>query len=350
MAIVVAFMPVLVAIVSGIWIPTAMIHETFGVHYVPYQMMRRGYYFVRNAHLFGLIYAYPASLLVDSFLAGAREVSRFQAWALTVYTIQGLLLVAAAAAALRSRLAAGEKFLVLAAGLLPPFVTPRLINPLTLNYHMLEAVLYLVLSYLTLDWVRGRTFDRPSHAVLLGAFSAVAVGTKLTLLVVIAPFFLMLCIGTCASQWARLRAAAWFTGAFATTFIVGLVLYFRLHPSYVLRYAIDMARLSVDPQWLVQSVIPVSKALRRWLSWRSMLFGFSIIATSSVAITVLSLLTMRFAANRRHRLVVVMCAVVGVHGRKDQRRVRVHEVVHDRHPWMRIDDVVHAQGRGTHGA
>jgi len=274
-----AFWPILVVLGFHLWAPVAMIHETFGVHYVPYAMMAHTYYFVRNAHFFALTYTYLPSAIVHDVLTNVSDVTRFQIYSLMVYAIHGTILVLLSAWIVRSRLSRIEKVLLLLVAFAQPFLTTRIVNALTINYHMLEAVLYTVIASGMVGWLSEPDRWSPRRTTLLGVAAAIAIGTKLSLVAVIVPFMVVLAMAGAQPGRERRRAIAIFLGALLGTLVLGLLIYFRFRPERLLRFARDVIALNLDPAWLDQRVEIVVRALRHWLSPTSATFGFAVVAT-----------------------------------------------------------------------
>jgi hypothetical protein len=294
-ACIVCFASLIIVLAFNIWAPAAMVHETFGVHYTAYLMLSQTYYFVRNAHFFTLLYTFLPNFVVHSVFASATEFAKFQLYSLAIYFINGLVLAAILARVIFSRLPRFEKALILIVAGSPTIIVSKIVNPLTINYQMLEIVIFVVMTRGFMLIVTGLWMPSRWHAVVYGACAAVAVGTKLSLVVICVPFLLVLSTYRSGYRSLWMAALAFLISGTVTGGCL-LIVYLQLHLDYVLPFVRDLLTLSTDPSWLDQDVPALTYELTHWVGPSAILFGFWILVLTwglSVACAVWATIRLR---------------------------------------------------------
>jgi hypothetical protein len=193
-----------------------------------------------------------------------------------------------------------------------PFLTTRIVNALTINYQMLEAVLFGIISAGMIGWLSEPTRFSPRRIGFLGVIAAIAIGTKLSLVAIIVPFVVVLAMAGARPGRERLQAIGIFMAALTGTLVLGLMLYVRFRPERLVLFIGDLIRLSLDPRWLDQRVEVIVRALQRWLSPRSAAFGFAVVATWAVLLFVGALVLWRRRQPPRIGLFLTLSCGVGM--------------------------------------
>jgi hypothetical protein len=293
------FLPLIVVVAFGLWAPAGLNHESFSLHYVSFPMLSEGYHFFRNAHFFTLLYAYVPSLIVTVILRDIPAFDKVQIFSLLIYLIQGTLLALLCWRVVVASLRPVEKTLLVFCALGSPLLTTRLINLLTINYHMLEAVLFTVLAYLLVLWL-ARKDEELASPRRLGVLCAVSLGTKLTLPLQAGPLFALLVLPFERGRSAVGAATRRFIAGFVVSTLMLLAVYVMFRPDYAWRLLRDLVRLNQDSRWLDQRMPTVVVELRHWLAPESLLFGFHVTVTLwALMIVGLAVVCMRRRPDRR---------------------------------------------------
>jgi hypothetical protein len=282
-----ASVPPAIIIGEHIWAPVTMTHETFGVHFTAYLMLRHTYYFVRNAHFFTLAYTYLPNWLAWHVFGQLTDFARTEVYIDLVYLLHALVLGTLLVWVAWSRLALGEKLMLGFVGCAPYYLTNKIVPALTVNYHLLEAVLFLVLGYLLMQWGGGRLVVSRPLVVGLAAIAALAAGTKLTLLVLIVPYCALLAMPLGASWRRRIGWLLFFGLCWVGISLLLLVAYLQGHVEWIPRFAGDVIRLNLDPSWLGQNVPWLHEQAFETFFKESSVFGVQITGVAFVALMAL---------------------------------------------------------------
>jgi hypothetical protein len=258
-----AFWPIAFILAFNLWAPSAILHETFGVHFTAFRMLSRTYFFIRNAHFYTLVYGYTPSIITDTVFSSWPEFDKFQVYTLLVHGIQGILISTILIHALRSELMPRQKFALMCQAFVPPFLCGTFISPIAFNYHMMESVLYLLASYKLLSRL-SRPESRPlAWAAVSGFLCALAFGSKLSCLLTIGPFFLLLAIPAAPTYRAKVAAAGIFLATFCASTFTLLMAYLQFHLGYLRPFLSELYRLHTGGEYHPQQT-PLAVSLRDW--------------------------------------------------------------------------------------
>jgi hypothetical protein len=304
-AIAVALIPLGIIVGNGLWWPATMSNENYTLYFTAFPMMEHGYFFARNAFLFSLLFAYPTSIINDIFFKifpHFSEFERFGAFGVTMYVLYAISIITVCGRAIFSRyLLFGEKLMILwvAFGYQP--LTLLIRNFTEINYHMLEALLYAVCADMTIRWLWTDEAPKRSTAWIAGGVVALAVGAKLTLVIAMAPFFLIVCLALPGTwrEWIRQFAAFCLSAVLCGSVL--LLAYLEFHIRYVHRFLRDLAGLNTDSGWLVQHVESIEAGLRDGFTPGSVMYGFSMLSVMLLC-TALVVFAMRGRLQMRCRL------------------------------------------------
>jgi len=246
---------VLAVALVGIWAPVAINHETFGVHYTAYPTFALGYQLVGNAMAFDVVYAYLPSYVTHIWLGQFREFDRFQWWWYGVVAIHGMLLLIVAWWLSRTPLPLlAKSCLVLVTAALPLYLSTGYAPFLTINYHLIEAVLYLVVAGAWTLTLHRHLSPGPRFAALAGVLVALAFWTKFSLLITIGSFYgLLLFVGGYRGLLTRIAVAA---GSFGLASLLLAWIYFAGHLEYVPTFLADVRTMYSD-DFLTQQYPPL---------------------------------------------------------------------------------------------
>lgn len=294
-AVVLAIIPLGVILWLDLWPPATIGQENYTLFVTAFSMMRHGYFFARNAFSFSLAYAYPATVINYAFFhlfPGFTPFQRFGAFGLTAHALCAISIIAACGRTMLQRhLLTGEKLMIiwLAFGYQPLSLLIR--NFTELNYHMLEALIYVICADMTIRWLWHDKAPSRSTIWLAGALSAFAIGTKLTFAVAMAPYFALLCLAAPVSWRAVLRSVGEFCLAATVSGAILLLAYLEFHIEYVPQFLHDLVALNTDSGWLVQRVPALVDGLRNFYERGSVMHGFSMLLLlfAGVALMVLVL-------------------------------------------------------------
>lgn len=274
---VLAFMPVLLIVATGIWAPSAMTQEMFSHYYATRLVLHFGYFFVPTGHGFGL-YNYPVSLVIENLFSGVSLFWRYHYFAIGTHLWNGTLNLLVFLVAWRLPMSATERWLLLVVGFAQWFVMRFMTFGLATNYHTLEQLLLLVTAVATIYYLFGGRTPSTTAVVLLGALAGVATGTKLSLFVLMGPL-----IGVVAMPWrsgvmAFVRAAAIFIASLIVAYLVLLTLYFQFRLDYFAPFWTSMVAYFSGPN-LQQRTPFFAQEFNAWLDPASFYFGFQALAT-----------------------------------------------------------------------
>lgn len=281
--VVAAWMPLGFVLAYGLWPPLLNTHETFGVHFSAPWMQSHEYYFIRNAHAFTLVYTYLPNW-ISAQIPGLGVFDRTALYILLVYAFHATLLSIVVFVIARSPLSVLEKLAVGFVGFTPYFLTNRMIPGLTVNYQLLIALLFMILAYLYARWSAGLLRMTPGLVLGLGAVSALATGTKPTLLIMIVPYCVHLVLATPGQLGPvrRLLMLGVCSLAFGLAILVG---YFLGHVEHLPRFVSDMVHLNTDPSWLKQRDPKTAHELFERFDFRLSPFGAQVGVLLAIAVT-----------------------------------------------------------------
>jgi hypothetical protein len=277
-AVTAALIPLWFIVGFELWWPATIGRENYSLYVTAFPMMEHGYFFARNAFLFSLLFAYPATLIDDLFFKifpDFTEFNKFGAFGVTMYVLYAIAIIAVCSRAIFSKhLLAGEKLMLLwvAFGYQP--LTLLIRNFTEINYHMLEAILYTSCAGMTIRWLWTDEAPKRSTVWIAGAAAALAIGAKLTFAVTMAPFFLIVCVAIPGSWRGRIRSLGEFCLSAVLCGSVLLLAYLEFHITYVRRFLRDLAGLNTSGGWLVQHVDAVASGLREGFTTGSIMYGF----------------------------------------------------------------------------
>lgn len=152
-----SLVPLAIVLGFSLWWPATMSYENYTLYVTAFPMMEHGYYFAKNAFLFSLVFAYPATLINDVIFYIFPQISefeRFGAFGVTLQVLYAIAITAVCGLAVFSRhLIFGEKLMMLWVALGYQVLTLLFRNVTEINYHMLEPLLYVVCATMTIRWL-----------------------------------------------------------------------------------------------------------------------------------------------------------------------------------------------------
>jgi hypothetical protein len=277
----VTLIPLGVILGFGLWPPVTMNQESYTLFATAFPMMEHGYYFARNAFLFTLAFAYPATIINDLFFKvfpNFSEFERFGAFGLTLHAIYAISIAVVCGRVIFSRfLIFGEKLMILWVAIGYQTLTLLVHNFTEMNYHMLEALLYVACADMTIRWLWTDEAPKRSTAWITGGLAALAIGTKLTFAITMAPFFLIVCLAIPGTWREWFRSLGEFCLSAVLCGSVLLLAYLEFHIEYVPLLLRDLAGLNTNSGWLIQHVDSIASGLRHGFTIGSIMYGFSIL-------------------------------------------------------------------------
>jgi hypothetical protein len=260
-------------IASTVWAPAAVVWETFGVHYTALPTAVLNYHFIGNAMGFAVLYAYAPSAIAHFWLDPSRSET-LQLYILMLYGIQALL-TGALALWMRGRDLSfrAQIIVLLLVAVLPLWLATKYINFLTPNYFWLATLLYSIAAVLWVEAITGRLKVGVGLAALIGCAVSLAVCTKFTYAITLAPFLALPLVLTGVKR--RILAAA--LAAFLATTLTIFTIYLAGHVEYAARFSADLQGMyTVD--YLNQRYPPLWAELLSWPRLDSALQGAVLMA------------------------------------------------------------------------
>lgn len=188
----VSFFPVIVVLISGIWIPTAMVQETFTTNFMALRLMLdQSSIFIPVGHAQLLLFSYPSALINHALFKHLPLFDQFQTFGLIWHVWSGAFIFAL--------LMIGREFKLLMVPLFPILLLNSSNLGVMISYDRAEVLVVLGLLVVT-------------NPAWRGSIAAFAIGTKLTFGLLILPFAFR-------KDWR-------FTKGFVATAAVGTWLYF----------------------------------------------------------------------------------------------------------------------------
>lgn len=278
------FLPLVIIWVFQLWAPVATVQEAFGTYYEHHALMQEDFHFVPTGHFALLILARPARVLVDVLIPGCSEFDRQHVFSLLFLLLHGLGLMLVFAWALRSRLPAAAKALLLFVPFASNFIEPLTILGCYINYHKLLEVLFLILACLVMRWFNGDLVVNRRLAFSVGVFAAIAIGTKFSMAFVMMPFALVVCIpvGQGAPRIA-LSLATFAVGCLIALFSIYLV-YLHFNVAYVARFISDTSQIYASG-WCQQKTPFLLMELGRFFDVSSHYFGWHLLVSTWLCLT-----------------------------------------------------------------
>jgi hypothetical protein len=290
-----SFLPLLLVWSFNIWLPTATIWETFGVHYSALPMRTSGEYcFIGNAMFFTEFYAYLPSYFVHFGLHHASDFDKFQIYALLVLALHGCVASCVFAVVLKKHFSVRDKICLLACGILPSYLQTEYINFLQINYMMVTPLFYVWGLYLLIAQKNKTLTMTTGRVVALAFISALIVGTKINYVVLVIPFLVAVMLQAATNRPQRLQWSLLY-GVSATIFFFGLLwLYLVGNFSYLRIFCVQMCT-QYTSSWTYQQVTHLVPHVRNWVVWES---GFQEMAMLAGAALVYALISTFQQASR----------------------------------------------------